>query len=91
MKKGEFVKAVVRGSETKLTVKDAEKVVEAAFREMARTVSGEGRFAWPGFGTFTVKERAARKGRNPGTGETMEVAASRTVAFKPAPLLKGEL
>ena len=91
MKKGEFVKAVVRGSETELTIKDAEQIVDAVFREMGRAVSGDGRFAWPGFGTFTVKERSARSGRHPGTGETMDVAASRTVGFKPAPALKGEL
>ena len=91
MKKGDFVKAVVRGSETQLTVKDAEEILDAVFREMGRALSGNGRFAWPGFGTFTVKERAARTGRNPQTGEAMKVAASRTVAFKPAPSLKGGL
>ena len=91
MNKGEFVKAVVNGSETQLTAKDAAKLVDAVFREMGQAVSGEGRFAWPGFGTFTVTERAARQGRNPRTGEAMTVAASRTVAFKPAPALKGAL
>ena len=91
MTKGEFVKAVVAGSEADLTAKDMEKIVDAVFREMGRAVSGEGRFAWPGFGTFTVKERAARQGRHPRTGEAMQVAASRTVAFKPAAALKGSL
>jgi len=38
-----------------------------------------------------VKERKARQGRNPGTGEVMKIAASRTVGFKPAPSLKGSL
>ena len=70
MTKGEFVKAVVERSETELTVKDAEKIVEVVFREMGRAVSGKGRFVWPGFGTFTVRDRAARQGRNPRTGET---------------------
>lgn len=91
MKKAEFVKAVVSGSGMDLKVKDVEKVVEAVFREMGRTVCGSGRFAWPGFGTFTVRRRAARQGRNPQTGESMEVAASRTVGFKPAPALKAGL
>ena len=91
MKKGEFVKAVVNGSETVLTVKDAEKIVDAVFREIGRAVSAESRFAWPGFGTFTAKERAAREGRNPGTGETIQIAANRTVAFKPSPALKDRL
>jgi len=91
MKKSEFVKAVVNGSEAELTAKDAEKIVDAVFREIGQAVSKEGRLAWPGFGTFTVKERAARQGRNPGTGESIEIAASRTVGFKPAPALKGSL
>ena len=91
MKKGEFVKAVASGSGTKLTVRDAEKIVDAVFGEMGRAVSGNRRFAWPGFGTLAVRERAARQGRNPRTGEVMEVKASRTVSFKPAPALKGKL
>ena len=91
MKKGAFVKAVSSGSGTKLSLSEVEKLVDAAFREMGQAVSGEGRFAWPGFGTFTVRERRARQGRNPQTGETMKVAASRTVGFKPAPSLKGML
>ena len=91
MKKSELVKAVVGASGTELSLKDVEKIVDAVLREMGRAVSRDGRFAWPGFGTFTVRERAARKGRNPGTGELMEVKASRTVAFKPAPALKGRL
>lgn len=91
MTKGEFVRAVVKHSETELTIKDAEKIVEVVFREMGRAVSERGRFVWPGFGTFTVRDRAARQGRNPRTGETMKVDATRTVAFKAAPALKGKL
>ena len=91
MKKGEFVKAVLRDCENGLGVGDGEKIVKAVFRNMAQAVCDEGRFIWPGFGTFTVKERAARQGRNPKTGETMRVEASRTVLFKPAPGFKGNL
>ena len=91
MKKGEFVKAVMQGSESELTVKEAEQIVGVVFRELGQVVSRKGRFVWPGFGTFTVKKRAAREGRNPRTGETMKVAASKTVAFKPAPTLKNGL
>ena len=91
MKKGEFVKAVMNGSEAELTVKDTEQIVGAVFRELGQVVSRNGRFAWPGFGTFSVKERAARQGRNPGTGESINIPASRTVGFKPAPALKGSL
>ena len=91
MTKSDFVKAVAAGSETELTARDAAKIVDAVFREMGQAVSRDSRFAWPGFGTFTVKERAARQGRNPGTGESIQIKASRTVAFKPAPTLKGGL
>lgn len=91
MTKDEFVKAVVNGSDVGLTAKDAEKIVGTVFREMGRVVTTKGRFVWPRFGTFTVKERAARKGRNPRTGEDLKVAASKTVAFKPAPSLRGGL
>jgi nucleoid DNA-binding protein len=45
----------------------------------------------PGFGTFEVRERAARSGRNPQTGEAMEIAASRSAGFKPASALKQSL
>ena len=51
----------------------------------------EGRFAVPGFGTFDVKTRAARKGRNPKTGEEIDIPASKTVAFKPAGALKDKV
>ena len=44
-----------------------------------------------GFGTFEVRERAARSGRNPQTGEAMEIAASRSAGFKPASALKQSL
>ncbi len=42
----------------------------------------------PGFGTFTVRDRAARTGRNPQTGKTIEIAASKAPAFKPGKALK---
>jgi len=74
-----------------LSKKDAESVLEAVFATMSKAVCEEKRFSYPGFGTFTVKDRAARQGRNPRTGETMAVEASRTVGFKPAPGLKDRL
>jgi len=42
----------------------------------------------PGFGTFSVRARKARKGRNPQNGDVINIKASRTVGFKPAPSLK---
>ena len=48
-------------------------------------------FAWPGFGKFKVRDQAARKARNPATGATIEVAASRKLVFQPAKALKDSL
>jgi DNA-binding protein HU-beta len=67
---------------------DIGRVHDAIFATIVRALEVEGRFAVPGFGTFDVKTRAARKGRNPKTGEEIDIAASKTVAFKPAGALK---
>ena len=89
MTKAEFIAQVAES--VGLTKKDTEAVVEAMFATMGKAVREAKRFAYPGFGTFTVKERAARQGRNPQTGETLAVKASRTVSFKPALVLKDSL
>ena len=91
MTKSEFVDQVVRASGGGLSKKDTESVVGAAFEVMGKAISKEKRFAFPGFGTFTVRERSARKGRNPRTGESIAVKASRTVGFKPSPSFKDVL
>ncbi|AYR23398.1 HU family DNA-binding protein [Herbaspirillum rubrisubalbicans] len=51
----------------------------------------EGRFSFADLGTFSVTERAARKGRNPATGEPIKIKASKSVRFKPAPALKEQI
>ena len=91
MTKAEFVDQVVKASGGGLSKKDANSVLDTAFEVMAKAIGEEKRFTYPGFGTFRVSERSARKGRNPRTGETIEVKASRTVSFKPAPSLKDAL
>ena len=91
MTKKELIDRVVEGSEAGLSKKDAGAILDAVFVCMGGAVCEDERFAWPGFGTFTVKNRAARQGRNPRTGEIMKVGASRTVNFKPALALKGGL
>ena len=91
MTKPEFVDQVVKASGGGLTKKDTNSVLDAAFEVMGGAIGEEKRFTYPGFGTFTVKERSARKGRNPQTGEAIKVKASRTVSFKPAPSLKDSL
>jgi DNA-binding protein HU-beta len=58
---------------------------------MGEAIKKEARFSYPNFGTFKVTERAARRGRNPRTGAEIEIEASKTVKFAPAPKFKSEL
>ncbi|MDE0204501.1 MAG: HU family DNA-binding protein [Candidatus Tectomicrobia bacterium] len=89
MTKAEFVGQVAERAG--LRKKDAEVILECLFATAGKVIQEEGRFAWPGFGTFTIRERTARKGRNPRTGATIKIKASRTVGFKPAPSLRQNL
>lgn len=86
MTKGDLINAVAKG--TKLSKRSAGDAVDATFETIARAIKKEKRFQVPSFGTFTVRSRKARKGRNPQTGATITIKASRTVGFKPAPDLK---
>lgn len=86
MNKTELVKAVATQAE--LTQKDAAKAVDALFETISNTLSQEEKIQLIGFGTFEVRERSARKGRNPQTGEEIEIAASKVPAFKPGKELK---
>lgn len=67
------------------------QVLDEAMTHIAERLAAEGRFAWPGFGSFTVRRRAARPGRNPRTGEALTIPASYTVSFRPAAALKARL
>ncbi|MFP7225612.1 HU family DNA-binding protein, partial [Priestia filamentosa] len=64
------------------------KAVDALFKTISDTLSKEEKIQLIGFGTFEVRERAARTGRNPQTGEEMQIAASKVPAFKPGKELK---
>jgi DNA-binding protein HU-beta len=74
-----------------LTKKAAAELVDALFVTIGKSIKKEGRFAYPGFGTWTVRSRKARKGRNPQTGAEIKIKASKTVGFKPAKELKSGL
>ena len=91
MTKPEFVDQVVKASGGGLSKKNMSTVLDTAFEVMGRAISKDKRFTNPGFGTFTVRERSARKGRNPQTGKEIRIKASRTVSFKPAPTIKDAL
>jgi DNA-binding protein HU-beta len=89
MTKAELIENV--SNETGLSKRQTGDIVGAIFNSVGNAISNEGRFSYPGFGTFTVRERAARTGRNPRTGATIQINASKTVKFKAAPNLKGDL
>ena len=67
---------------TGLSKADVGKVLDEALAEIRRTVDGGEPVSLRGFGTFRLSERAARNGRNPRTGEEIDIAASRSLAFK---------
>ena len=71
-----------------LTKKNAAELVDTLFDTVAKAIKKEKRFSYPGFGTWTVRERKARMGRNPQTGEAIKIKASKTVGFKPSAELK---
>jgi DNA-binding protein HU-beta len=86
MSKGELIDAVAKSAKiSKLT---AGVAVDATFDSIAKAIRKSKRFQVPGFGTFTVRSRKARKGRNPQTGAVINIKASRSVGFKPAPVFK---
>lgn len=92
MKKEDLVDAVIKAcGGNGLSKRLVNKILDATFQTIARTVRKEKRFVYPGVGTFMVRTRKARTGRNPQTGETIHIKASKTVGFKPAPGLKSSL
>lgn len=86
MNKTELVKAVAETAE--LSVKDASNAVNALFDTIEEALSNGEKVQILGFGNFEVRDRAARKGRNPQTGLEIEIAATRVPAFKPGKALK---
>jgi DNA-binding protein HU-beta len=73
---------------TALTRADAERVLDAIVDQIGGALESGDSVAVAGFGTFEVRHRAARKGRNPQTGAEIDIAASNAPAFKPASALK---
>ncbi len=73
---------------TGFTKKDVTAVVESVFETIGASLSEGNTVDVAGFGKFVVKERAARKGVNPATGATIEIAASRVPTFKASRTLK---
>lgn len=86
MNKGQLIDAVAE--ELGESKAGAARAVEAVFACIARAVQHDGGVTIAGFGTFLRKERKARMGRLPITGEPVEIKASRTVGFRPSQALR---
>ncbi len=86
MNKTELVDAMAE--QTELSKKDVEKVLKSFVDVVSQELKDGGKVQLVGFGTFEVSERAAREGRNPQTGETMEIKASKAPKFKAGKALK---
>jgi integration host factor subunit beta len=86
MTKAELVEDVARAAE--LTKKDAERLVEIVFESIIDTLNKGEKIELRGFGSFRVRERGARRGRNPKTGDPVDIPAKRVPYFKPGKELK---
>src|SRR4030095_12294944 len=86
MTKAELVEDVARAAE--LTKKDAERLVEMVLESIIETLSQGEKIELRGFGSFRVRERGARRGRNPKTGDPVSIPAKRVPYFKPGKELK---
>ena len=86
MTKAELVEDVARAAE--LTKKDAERLVEIVFESIIETLNKGEKIELRGFGSFRVRERGARRGRNPKTGDPVDIPAKRVPYFKPGKELK---
>jgi len=86
MNKSELIEAIAK--KAKLIKADASRALDATIEAITKTLKKGGDVSLVGFGTFTVRKRAARTGRNPQTGETIKIKASKNVAFKAGKGLK---
>ncbi len=86
MNKSELVAAIAQNAE--LSKKDAESALTATIDAISKALADGDKVQLVGFGTFDVRERAAREGKNPRTGEVIEIAASKVPGFKAGRALK---
>ena len=92
MTKDELIETVMKNcKDNGLTKRLTNDILNNAFTIIGKAIKKNKRFSYPGFGTFTVRKRNARTGRNPQTGEIIKINASKTVGCKPSPKLKKSL
>ena len=89
MNKADFVKKIA--ADTELTQKQAAAALESVLANIQEVVASGDSITFSGFGTFSVKSREAREGRNPATGETITIPASKAPAFKAGKIFKDKV
>jgi DNA-binding protein HU-beta len=89
MTKAELIEAVA--GQTRMTKKGVAEFIDVVFDHIGRAVKQDNRFSYPGFGTWSIRTRKARKIRNPQTNEIMKLRATKTIGFRPAKELKDTL
>jgi integration host factor subunit alpha len=89
MTKAELIEAVY--SKVGISKKESADLVEMIFDTMKDTLSNGEKIKISGFGNFVVREKRSRMGRNPQTGESMEISARRVLTFRPSQVLKNDL
>ena len=89
MTKAELIESIANSAGVSKT--DAERTIGAFFDHVVSSAQNDDKVAWPGFGSFSASKRAARTGRNPQTGEPVNIAASTALRFSPSSTLKTAL
>lgn len=77
--------------DTGLNLRESEAAVSSVIENLTDTLAKKDKVTLRGFGGFSVKNREARKGRNPATGEVVDIPATVTPHFKPSPILKDQI
>jgi len=90
MIRSELLAALARNN-PELRAEEVERVVDVFFEEIAQRLADGGRVELRGFGAFSTRERQARKGRNPRTGESVDVPGKRVPYFKPGKEMRQRL
>ena len=91
MTKAELIEKLYSKHNGVVTKKLVAGLIDGMFEQLATTLKKDKRFSYPGFGTWVVRNRKAREGRNPQTGEVIKIKASKGVGFRAAKALKETL
>lgn len=83
--------AAILSEKTGFTVKESAEFLDRVFEILTETLERGEKIKIHGFGNFVVREKRARRGRNPKTGEALQISARRVVTFKPSPMLRKAL